>query len=234
MVGEETSEARAKSLEAPTDQSPPPSLEKPRWRGWIHAVTAPVALAAGVVLTVRAPTAPATAAAGIFSAGVLLFTLSAVYHRGTWSPRTQAILRRTDHADILLLIAGTYTPFAVLGLHGAPRVALLCVIWGGAGLGVAFRLAWIGAPRWAYVPVYLGLGWSAAFFLPQLARGAGLTSLGLAAAGGVLYTLGGVVYALKRPDPAPRLFGFHEVFHALTVAAFACQYAAVSLLVYRA
>lgn len=207
---------------------------KPRLRGWIHAVAAPGALAGGIVLTARAPSGQAAVAAGIFAVtAVALFTVSAIYHLGTWSPRVRLMLRRLDHANILLIIAGTYTPLAVLALHGGPRVAILSAVWGGAVLGVVFRLVWTDAPRWAYVPLYLGLGWAAAFVIPQLLRGAGLTALVLIAAGGVLYTLGGVAYGLRRPDPWPRWFGFHEVFHACTVAAFACQYIAVSLAVYQ-
>ena len=137
------------------------------------------------------------------------------------------MLRRIDHADILFLIAGTYTPLAVLALHGGTRVAILAVVWAGAALGTVLSVAWTGAPRWVYVPVYLGVGWAAVFVLPELLRGAGLTALALIVAGGVLYSLGGLAYGLKRPDPWPGWFGFHEVFHACTVAAFACQYIAV-------
>jgi hemolysin III len=212
-----------------------PIAPKPWLRGLIHAAVAPIALALGIVLTVRAPTTQAAAAAGIFAVtAVVLFTVSAVYHLGAWSPRVRAILRRIDHANILFLIAGTYTPFAVLALHGGTRLAILGVVWGGAALGAVFRVVWTSVPRWVYVPVYLGLGWAAVFVLPQLLRGAGLAALVLVAAGGVLYTLGGITYGLKRPDPWPRWFGFHEIFHACTVAAFACQYIAVSLVVYHA
>ncbi len=208
--------------------------QKPLLRGWIHAAAAPAALAAVVVLTCRAPTVPGTVSAGLFAVcAVVLFTMSAIYHLGTWSPRTRLVLRSIDHADILLLIAGTYTPVAVLALHGAARVTILSVVWTAAAVGVVFRIAWTGLPRWVYVPVYLGLGWAAVPVLPQLLHGAGPAALWLAAAGGALYTLGGLVYGLRRPDPWPRVFGFHEVFHACTVAAFACQYVAVSLIVYR-
>jgi hemolysin III len=212
-----------------------PIAPKPWLRGSIHAATAPIALAVGIVLTVRAPTTQAAVAAGIFAASaVVLFTVSALYHLGAWSPRPRVILRRIDHANILFLIAGTYTPFAVLALPGGTRLAILGVVWGGAALGAVFRVVWTNAPRWVYVPLYLGPGWAAVFVLPQLLRGAGLPALVLVAAGGVLYTLGGVAYGLKRPDPWPRWFGFHEIFHACTVAAFACQYIAVSLVVYHA
>jgi hemolysin III len=208
---------------------------KPRLRGWLHAVTSPLALAAGIVLIVLAPTGPATAAAAAYAAtSVILFTTSAFYHRGHWSPRVQAALKKADHANIFLLIAGSYTPFGVLALGGAARVAVLSAVWGTALVGVAFRVFWTDAPRWLYVPLYIGLGWAAAFFVPQLISGAGVAAFVLVAVGGGLYTLGGVVYGLRRPNPIPRWFEFHEVFHALTVAAFVCQYVAASFVVYRA
>ena len=158
----------------------------------------------GRMRTARAPTARAAVAAGIFAAtAVLLFTVSAACHPGTWSLRMRVLLRRLDHASILFLIAGTCTPRAVLALHGSTRLAILCVVWGGATLGAVFGVAWPYMPRWAYVPVYLTLGWAAAFVLPQLLRGAGLAALVLIAAGGVRYTLGGVAYGLRRPDRGP-------------------------------
>lgn len=207
-------------------------MTKPLLRGWIHAVAAPAVLALVVVLAWRAPTARAAVAAGVFAASaVTLFTMSAVYHLGRWTPRVRKVLRSVDHANILFLIAGTYTPFAVLALRGAARVAVLSVVWAAAVTGAVFRVAWTGLPRWVYVPLYLALGWVAVFVLPQLLRGAGPVALILIVAGGVSYTLGGVVYGLRRPDPWPRVFGFHEIFHTCTVAAFACQYAAVALLV---
>jgi hemolysin III len=205
---------------------------KPRLRGWIHAVAAPVILTAGIVLACRAPTAQAAVVAGIFAASAVeLFAVSAVYHLGAWSPRTRVIVRRIDHAGILFLIAGTYTPFAVLALHGTARLAILSVVWAGAVLGAVFRVAFTGLPRWGYVPVYLCLGWAALPVLPQLLRGAGPTPLVLVVTGGVLYSLGGAAYGLRHPDPWPGWFGFHEVFHACTVAAFACQYIAVWMVV---
>jgi hemolysin III len=211
------------------------AFAKPRLRGWLHTVTAPIALASGIVLIVLAPTAPAAVAAGAFAlSAVVLFTTSAIYHRGNWSPRAEQRLKRLDHANIFLLIAGTYTPFAVLALHGATRVALLAAVWGAAVVGAVSRVVWVGAPRWSYVPLYLGLGWAAAFVVPQLLNGAGTAAFTLVAIGGLLYTIGGIVYGLKRPDPSPRWFGFHEIFHSLTVAAFICQYIAASLVVYRA
>ena len=203
---------------------------KPLLRGWIHAGAAPIALTALVVLICRAPTAPAVISTGAFAiSAVTLFTVSAVYHLGRWSSRVREVLRSVDHADILFLIAGTYTPFSVLVLRGGARVAVLCVVWAAAVLGVVFRVAWTGLPRWIYVALYLALGWVAVPVLPQLLRGARPAALVLVAVGGVMYTLGGLVYGLKRPDPWPKVFGFHEIFHTFTVVAFVCQYIAVWL-----
>jgi hemolysin III len=213
---------------------------KPKLRGWMHVGTVPLALAGFVVLVVLSPTPATRIGSVVFAASaLLLFTTSGVYHRGTWSPRVWEFLRRMDHANIFVLIAGSYTPFALLFLDGHPRVVLLSVIWAAALAGMLFRIFWIDAPRWLYTPMYIALGWAAVFFIPQFLDGAGRFSAGIAiavlalvAAGGVLYTLGGVVYGLKRPNPSPRWFGFHEVFHTFTIAAFACHYVAVSLATY--
>jgi hemolysin III len=211
------------------------ALAKPKLRGWLHLATSPVALAAGVVLVVLAPSGLAAVAALAYAlTSFVLFTTSAVYHRGNWSPAVERRLKRLDHANIFLLIAGSYTPFALLALHDETRVAVLSAVWGTALFGAAFRVFWVGAPRWLYVPLYIGLGWAAAFVVPQLLHGAGVPSFVLIVVGGALYTLGGLVYALKRPNPSPRWFGFHEIFHTCTVAAFACQYVAASFVVYRA
>jgi hemolysin III len=157
----------------------------------------------------------------------LLFGTSAVYHRGTWGPRGEAVLRRLDHANIFLIIAGTYTPLAVLLLPGRRQAALLSLVWAGAAAGIAFRIWWIRAPRWLYTLCYIALGWAAVFYLPDFARTGGIPVVALVIVGGLLYTAGAVVYALKRPDPSPRWFGFHEVFHALTITAFAAHYTAI-------
>jgi hemolysin III len=211
------------------------AVAKPRLRGWLHAATSPVALAAGIVLIVLAPTAPAAAAAAAYAVtSFVLFTTSAVYHRGQWSAPVEARLKRLDHANIFLLIAGSYTPFAVLALRDDARVAVLSAVWGAAIIGVGFRVFWVGAPRWLYTALYLGLGWAASLFFPELLRGAGVPAFVLIAVGGLFYTVGGVIYGLKRPNPSPKWFGFHEIFHACTIAAFACQYIAASFVVYRA
>ncbi|MFE6868440.1 hemolysin III family protein [Kitasatospora sp. NPDC057692] len=208
---------------------------KPKWRGWLHAGMFPATVAAGIALIALAEPGPARIACAIYSASAwLLFGVSAVYHRFHWGPRGDAILRRLDHANIFLIIAGTYTPFTVLLLDGTARQVLLWAVWGGALAGIAFRVFWVGAPRWLYTPVYLALGWAAAFFLPDFLRAGGVAVLVLMIVGGVLYSIGGVVYGLKRPNPSPQWFGFHEVFHAFTLGAFITQYVGVSLVAYSA
>ncbi|MFF0310804.1 hemolysin III family protein [Streptosporangium sp. NPDC004379] len=208
---------------------------KPRLRGWLHTGALPVAIIAGYVLVALGPTLQARLAAAVYAiTSGLLFGVSATYHRGTLSPRLERVLRRLDHANIYLIIAGTYTPFALLALDGPARVVVLAVIWTGAIAGVLFRVLWISAPRLLSTALYIALGWTAVFVLPQLLSGAGVAAVALVIAGGLLYTAGGVVYGLRRPDPSPRWFGFHEVFHAFTVAAYVVQYVAVSLVVYGA
>jgi hemolysin III len=211
------------------------AFAKPRLRGWVHLVMAPIALASGIVLIVLAPTAAGAAGAAAFGfTAVVMFTTSAIYHRGNWSPRVERQLKRLDHANIFFLIAGSYTPFAVLALRGDVRIAVLAAVWSLAVSGALFRVLWVEAPRWLYTPLYIGLGWAAAFVTPQLLHGEGVTAFVLMCVGGFCYTAGGVVYAVKRPNPSPSWFGFHEVFHALTVAGFVCQYVAASFVVYRA
>ena len=162
---------------------------------------------------------------------VLLFGVSATYHRRVWGPRGEAILKRVDHSNIYLFIAGSYTPFVVALLPGPVGEVLLAVVWGIATLGVIFRVVWVGAPRWLYVTTYIALGWVAVGYLPALWRAGGATVVILIAVGGTLYTLGAVVYAIRRPNPFPRWFGFHELFHALTIAAYLVQYVAVVLVI---
>jgi len=206
---------------------------KPKLRGWLHAITAPLAAAAGIVLVALSPTATTRVGSAVFAAtAMVLFTVSAIYHRGRWSPRAWAFLRRFDHANIFLLIAGSYTPFSLLLLEGRNQVILLSTVWSGAVLGVLFRVFWAGAPRWLYTPIYVALGWAAIFFFRDFVQGTGPAVLTLMLVGGGLYTLGGLVYGLKRPNPFPRWFGFHEVFHTLTIAAFVTHYVGVSIATY--
>jgi hemolysin III len=205
---------------------------KPRLRGWLHAATAPLALAAGVVLIALSPTLATRTGSAIFAASaLLLFTVSAVYNAGSWSPRTYAFLRRFDHSNIFVLIAGSYTPFALTLLHGSQRAWLLVIVWTGALAGALSRIFWQSAPRWVYTPIYIALGWVAIFYAGDLASG-GPAVTTLLVVGGGLYTLGGIVYGLKKPDPFPSWFGFHEVFHTFTIAAFICHYVAASIATY--
>ncbi|MET7452567.1 hemolysin III family protein [Streptomyces sp. NPDC005574] len=206
---------------------------KPRLRGWLHAGMVPAALIAGVVLVCLARTPQAALACTVYSVTAwLLFATSAIYHRGTWGPLGEALLRRLDHANIFLIIAGTCTPLAVVLLPPHQRNVLLWIVWAGASAGIAFRILWVGAPRWLYTPCYLALGWAPVRYLPDFLHTGGVAVLTLIVAGGLLYSAGAVVYALQRPDPSPRWFGFHEVFHALTVAAFTAHYIAISLATY--
>jgi hemolysin III len=199
---------------------------KPSWRGWIHAATFPVAIVAGIILITLAEGSAAKWACAVFMVtSMLLFGNSALYHRFDWGPKTKATLKRIDHANIVLLIAGTYTPIAVLGLPTDQAVLLLSLVWGGAILAILFRVFWLGAPRWLYVAIYLLLGWAAVMYLPQLWQ-ASIPMVILVAIGGLLYTGGAIVYAMKRPNPWPGHFGFHEIFHVCTVLAFLCHWTA--------
>ena len=202
---------------------------KPKLRGWLHAGMTPVALVAGVILFALAGTTEGKVSAAVFGGtAVLLFGTSAVYHRGTWSPRVGGFLRRFDHSNIFLIIAGTYTPFALL-LPPEQARRMLLIVWTGAVIGVLFRVLWTGAPRWLYVPAYAMLGWVAVFYFGPLLEHAGGAVMAWVVVGGALYSLGAIVYGTKRPDFSPRWFGFHEVFHALTILAFTAHFVAASL-----
>ncbi|MEU4394813.1 hemolysin III family protein [Kribbella sp. NPDC023855] len=208
---------------------------KPKLRGWLHAGTFPLATAAGIVLICLAPTSSARWAAAVYTLGsMLLFGISALYHRFYWGSTGEAILRRLDHSNIFLLIAGTYTPLGVVLLRGNDRILLLSLAWGGALIGILFRIFWVGAPRWLYTPIYLALGWVAIFWMGDFYQLGGAAVVSLLAVGGGLYSIGAVIYGTKRPNPSPLWFGFHEIFHACTVAAFICHYIAVSIATYRA
>lgn len=203
---------------------------KPTWRGWIHAGTFPVAIAAGILLIVFAQGGVAKAAAAIFMASsLLLFGISALYHRFTWSPGIKRTLKRIDHANIMLLIAGTYTPVSVLALPPEKGMLLLSLVWGGALLGILFRVFWLGAPRLLYVALYLLLGWAAVMYIVDLVN-ANFAMMVLIVIGGGLYTVGAMAYAMKKPNPWPNHFGFHEIFHVCTVLAFLCHWTACLLI----
>lgn len=213
---------------------------KPKLRGWIHLLSSPLVLAAGIVLICLSPTAETRVGSALYvGSSLLLFGISALYHRGTWSPKVWKILNRFDHSNIFLFIAGSYTPFAVILLDGTSQWVMLSVAWTGALLGIAFKVFWPDAPRWMSAPIYIALGWAAVFFIPAFFNGAvdlglgiGIAIFVLICAGGALYTMGGLVYGFQWPNPSPRVFGFHEIFHGFTIAAFAAHYVGVSLATY--
>lgn len=201
-----------------------PTVRKPRLRGWIHFIAAPLSLAASIVLTVLAPTTGTKWASMVYMlASFILFGVSALYHLFYWSPRAETFLRRMDHSNIFLLIAGTYTPLAVSLFDRSQATILLAIVWIGALVGILVNLFWPTAPRWLSTLIYVILGWTAIWYLPAMWQSGGPAVVWLVLIGGILYTIGAVAYAMKKPNPWPRWFGFHEVFHAFTVAAWACQ-----------
>lgn len=203
----------------------PPVPRKPSWRGWIHAAFTPVAFVMVLVAVILAPTFELRVGCAIFGiTGLLLFGVSGIYHRSYWSPRVTAMLRRMDHCNIALLIAGTYTPTAIALLENP--VPLLSIVWGCALGLVIFRLMWMSAPRWLYTPLYVIMGCIAVGYLPQFWPVQPVATVMLAV-GGLAYIAGAVTYALKWPILTPRTFGFHEVFHAWTVVGFICHYIAI-------
>ena len=203
---------------------------KPTWRGWIHTGTFPLAIAAGIVLIVLAHGPAAKWSSAVFMAtSMLLFGISALYHRFNWKPKTKVMLKRFDHANIFLLIAGTYTPLAVLALPPSKGVPLLFMVWTGALLGIFFRVFWVHAPRWLYVALYILLGWAAMMYIVDLFQ-ANAAMMVLVVVGGLAYTAGAIIYAMKKPNPIPGVFGFHEIFHTLTVVAFMCHWTAILLI----
>ncbi len=205
---------------------------KPSLRGVSHQWAFFAALAAGVGLVATAPSRRALAAAAVYAVALAgMFGASALYHRIDWRPRVSLWMRRLDHSMIFVLIAGTYTPIALLLLDGAFSQIVLGVLWGGAMLGLVLKLVWIGAPSWLAALIYVALGWIGLATLPQLIRVGGVAAATLVAAGGVLYTAGAVVYARQRPDPKPAVFGFHEVFHVLVIAAAVVHFVAVAFFV---
>ena len=201
----------------------------PKLRGVTHAWALWFALVAGVVLALYAPTGLARAAALVYGIALCaLFAASGLYHRWRWNPRWRPLLRRVDHSTIFVFIAASYTPIALLVLSGTVQVVVLASVWAGALAGVALSVAWITAPRALVAACYLALGWVAIVAMPQLASKLGVAPFVLFAAGGLLYTVGALVYALRRPNPWPRTFGFHEVFHALVIAAAVVHFVAMA------
>jgi hemolysin III len=203
---------------------------RPRMRGWLHLFAFFGAIVAAAVLIPLAFVQGARAGwpVAVYCLTILgLFGVSATYHRRRWSPRGWKLMKRADHSMIFLFIAGTYTPFAFLAVPEPTGWWLLAGVWTGAALGIALKLVWPHAPRWLGVPIYLGLGWAALFVLVDIVRQVGVTAMVLLAVGGVLYSIGAVAYAMKRPNPWPGTFGYHEVFHAMTIVAATCHYIAV-------
>ena len=217
-----------------SDTTSTPLPAKPLMRGWLHLGMTPVILICGLALTSLAPGGAGVrlACAAYTLTAVQLFGTSAVYHRGNWKQQTLALFRRMDHSNIFIFIAGTYTPLAVALLTGTARWTLLTLIWGLAALGVAFRLAWLQAPRWLYTLLYVAMGWAAVGWLPQLWAAGGVAVVTLIVAGGVVYALGAVAYGTKWPRLSPRWFGFHEVFHSATILAAICHHVAIWLAVF--
>ncbi len=215
-----------------------PAAQRPRARGWIHWYSALAGSVMGIFLVVLAATTAGTAAAvacGIYAITFVgLFGISATYHRHTWtSVRARTWMKRADHSMIFVFIAGTYTPLAVLALPGVLGTVMLSIVWVGAAGGVALKMFLPHSPRWVGVPFYVCLGWVAVFAMPELLRNGGLAVLILVMVGGLLYTTGAVFYAIRRPNPWPATFGYHEVFHAAVTLAALCHYAAILVVVLR-
>jgi hemolysin III len=216
-----------------TTLPPVPAPVKPRLRGVSHQIAFFVALALGTALVVTAPAGRATASASVYALGVCgLFGISALYHRRNWATdRARAWMRRLDHSMIFIFIAATYTPVAVLAMHGTLATAILAVVWGGALAGTTLSLAWPHAPKWLSALVYVALGWVAVAAMPQLWDRLGPLSVVGLGAGGLMYTAGAIVYARGRPDPRPAVFGYHEIFHAFVIAAAAVHFAVIAFAV---
>ena len=219
--------------QAPGADSDVPAIVKPLLRGWSHAVSFVVVLILGLLLLALTSAARGgRLALVVYLLGLLaMFGVSAMYHRGHWSPKALARWRKLDHSTIFLAIAGTYTPVAIVGLDGWRRATVLVVVWSGAALGIALQWIPVHVPRALSTAVYVVVGWSISIALPQVFQGIGAVGFVLILAGGLAYTAGAVVYALKRPDPWPAVFGYHEVFHLLTVVGAGLQLAAVAFIV---
>jgi hemolysin III len=207
---------------------------KPLLRGVLHQVSFFVALAVGALVVAFADGTRATVSAAIFAASVVaMLGASALYHRVTWSPTVRPWMRRVDHAGIYVLIAGTYTPVGLIVVHGVLRNIVLVIVWSGAAAAILLKFIWVRAPKWLSAATGLAVGWAGVAAMPQVVQNAGWPAFALLAAGGLAYSAGAVVYAVRRPDPAPDVFGYHELFHALTIVAVACQYVAIAFWVVR-
>jgi hemolysin III len=205
---------------------------KPLLRGTLHQGAFMVALVVGSLFVAYADGGRRRVAASVFAGSVAaMLGASTLYHRVTWSPRARPWMRRIDHAGIYLLIAGSYTPVGLLSLHGTLQHVTLAIVWAGAAVAIALKFAWVDAPKWLAAVTGLALGWAGVAALPEVADTTGIAAVVLLAVGGLAYTAGAIVYATRRPDPFPRVFGYHEVFHALTLVAVACQYVAIAFFV---
>jgi hemolysin III len=207
---------------------------KPFLRGVFHQIAFPAAVVVGALLVAGSEGPRRQLAAAAFGGSVALcFGMSALYHRVTWTPRLRPWMRRLDHAGVYLLIAGTYTPVGLLALDGTWRIVVLATVYAGAAAAVVLKFAWVDAPKWLAAMIGIALGWVAVVVLPQLASRLGPAAVALLGAGGIAYTAGAIVYARRRPNPVPQIFGYHELFHALTIVAVACQYVAIAFFVLR-
>jgi hemolysin III len=202
-------------------------------RGTLHQAGFVVALVVGIAFVVSAEGRDVVPSAAFAASAVVMLGVSALYHRVTWSPRVRPWMRRADHAGIYLLIAGTYTPVGLLSMHGTLQRVVLAVVWSGAALAILTKFCWVRSPKWLSAVFGLALGWVGILALPQLERSAGPGAVAFLGAGGLAYSAGAIVYARRKPDPFPTVFGYHELFHALTLVALACQYVAIAFFVVR-
>jgi hemolysin III len=214
------------SVAADTETTDP---VKPRLRGVFHEVAFFVSLVSGAALVVAAPTTGSALVMAVYAVSIsLLFGVSALFHRHTWGPAGRRRMRRADHSTIFIAIAGSYTAVAGIALAGWPRTAVLCIVWGGALIGITLRQLWLDAPKWVIALPYVVVGWAAVAVLPQLFRALGGVGFTLLLAGGLAYSTGAVVYALKKPNPVPGTFGYHEVFHACTIVGAVLHYVVIA------
>jgi hemolysin III len=206
---------------------------RPKFRGMLHAIAFGVALIVGIVFVAASPSSRVLPAAVFAGSVVVMLGTSALYHRVHWRSNARMWMRRADHAGIYVLIAGTYTPVGLISLDGAWRVTVLTIVWSGAAAATLLKFCWVSAPKWLSVVVAIALGWVGVAAMPEIAKHEGLAPVVLLALGGLAYTAGAIVYARRRPDPIPAVFGYHEIFHAFTLVALVCQYVAVAFFVVR-